>query len=131
MGTIVCAVDDSPEAKQALETAARLSRDSGLRLVLVNVEAHELTPGVERCGQSLLDRLVAEEGLTDHADKRVEAGDPAGEVARVAAEEAASVIVIGSRRRRWLGRTLKRGLAADLNATAECPVVVVPAPPRR
>ena len=37
MGTIVCAVDDSPEAEEA-RVAVRLSGDAGLRLVVVHVE---------------------------------------------------------------------------------------------
>ena len=60
MGAIVCAVDDSPETRRALETAARLSRESGLRLALVTVEGHKLKPSGNRHGRRLLDRPVAE-----------------------------------------------------------------------
>ena len=133
MGTIVCAVDNSPEAEEALRVAARLSGDAGLRLVVVHVE-QSIGAGADTRGtaqqhaRQLLDRLLATQGLNDGADKRVELGEPANELARVAAEEAASVIVVGSRRRHWWRRRSTSRLTADLAATAACPVVVVPPP---
>ena len=136
MGTIVCAVDDSPEAGEALRVAARLSGDTALRLVVVYVDessgagAAFRGPSGQRSRQ-LLDRLLALQGLNGGADKRVEVGDPANELARVAAEEAASVIVIGSRGRHWWQRRSTSRLTAELAATADCPVVVVPPAARR
>lgn len=135
MGTIVCAVDDSPEAEEALRVAMRLSDDSRLRLVVANVqERADAGSDHRRAGQrgrQLLERLLANQGLNGNADKRVEIGERASELARVAAEEAASVILVGSRRRhRWRGRRTSK-LTADLAATAPCPVVVVPPARRR
>ena len=136
MGTIVCAVDDSPEAEAALRAAVRLSGDAGLRLVAVHVEERADAGSNDRAaaeqrGRQLLDRLLAAQGLNGRLDKRVEVGERANELARVAAEEAASVILVGSRCRHWWrgGRTSK--LTADLAATAACPVVIVPAAQRR
>lgn len=136
MGTIVCAVDDSPEAEEALRVAARLSGEAGLRLVVVHVEdcAHvgsDVRGAAEQRGRQLLDRLLATRGLNGGVDKRVEIGERANELARVAAEEAASVIVVGSRRRRWWRGRRTSSLTADLAATAACPVVVVPPAARR
>jgi nucleotide-binding universal stress UspA family protein len=136
MGTIVCAVDESPEAEEALRAAIRLSYDAGLRLVAVHVEERgddrsNHRAAAEQRGRHLLDRLLAVHGLNGRVDKRVEVGECANELARVAAEEAASVILVGSRRRRrWRGRRTSR-LTADLAATAACPVVVVPPAQRR
>ena len=135
MGTIVCAVDDSPEAQEALRAAVRLSRDAGLRLVAVHVEERADAGSNERAaaeqrGRQLLDRLLAAQGLNGRVDKRVEVGERANELARVAAEEAASVILVGSRRRHWWSGRGTSKLTADLAATAACPVVVVP-PTRR
>jgi nucleotide-binding universal stress UspA family protein len=113
MGTIVCAVDDSREAEEALCAALRLSRDAGLRLVVVHVEqGTTVTGAAEQRGRHLLDQLLARQGLN--------------ELARVAAEEAASMIVLGSRSRRWWRRRRASRLTSDLAATAACPVVVVP-----
>lgn len=127
MGTIVCAVDDSPEAEEALRAALRLSRDAGLRLVVVHVEKGTTVTGpAEHRGRHLLDQLLARQGLNGGVDRRVEVGERANELARVAAEEAASMIVLGSRSRRWWRKPPASRLASDLAATAACPVVVVP-----
>ena len=136
MGTIVCAVDDSPEAEEALRVAVRLSGDAGLRLVVVHVEERagagsNRRGAAEQRGRQLLERLLASQGLNGGADRRVEVGERANELARVAAEEAASVIVVGSRSRRWWRRRRTSRLTADLVATAACPVVVVPPTRRR
>ena len=136
MGTIVCALDDSPEAEEALRAAVRLSGDAGLRLVAVHVEerADARSNGgaaAEQRGRQLLDRLLAAHGLNGRVDKRVEVGERANELARVAAEEAASVILVGSRRRHWWRGRRTSKLTADLAATAPCPVVVVPPARRR
>ncbi len=136
MGTVVCAVDDSPEAAEALRVAVRLRGEAGLRLVVVHVEeAGGVEPGLRRSaeerGRRLLDRLLAAEGLAGGVDRRVEVGERARELARVAAEEAASMIVVGSRRRRWWQRRPARALTAELAATAVCPVVVAPPASRR
>jgi nucleotide-binding universal stress UspA family protein len=136
MATIVCAVDDSPETEEALRAAVRLSGDAGLRLVAVHVDERAAAGSSDRAaaeqrGQQLLDRLLAAHGLSGRVDKRVEVGERANEIARVAAEEAAGVILVGScRRHLWRRRRTSR-LAADLAATAACPVVVVPPAPRR
>ena len=128
MGTIVCALDDSPEADEALRAALRLSRDAGLRLVVVHVEKRTTVTGAaEERGRHLLDQLLARQGLNGGVERRVEVGERANELARVAAEEAASMIVLGSRSRRWWRKPPASRLASDLAATAACPVVVVPA----
>ena len=136
MGTLVCGVEDSPEAADALRVATRLSRDAGLRLVVVHVE-DPTGPGptfrtrAQRRGRQLLDRVLAKQTLSRKVDTRVEVGPPAEELARVAAEEAATLILVGSpSRHRWRRRRLSR-LTAELAATADCPVLVVPAAPAR
>lgn len=131
MGTLVCAVDDSPEAAEALRVAVRLSHDADLRLVVAHVEdtvgaGSDLRRTAHQRGRQLLDRLLAEQRLNGGVDRRVEVGAPSKELARVAEEEAASLIVVGSRRRRWWRSRGTGRLTADLTATAGCPVVVVP-----
>lgn len=136
MGTLVCGVEDSPEAAEALRVATRLSGEAGLRLVVVRVE-RAMGPGpafrtrAQQRGRQRLDQLLAAHAQARGAETRVEVGRPAEELARVAAEEAATVILVGSPSHRvWSTRRPSR-LAADLAATAACPVVIVPAPPAR
>lgn len=137
MAAIVCGIDDSPGAVEALRVASALSAEFDVRLVLAHVsdgwaaDADEsLTRNQGRQGGSrLLERATREYNL--EADRRVEVGEPAEALARIAAEEAATLIVVGSRRQGWRPARLRSTLASDLTATAPCPVVVVPPPARR
>jgi nucleotide-binding universal stress UspA family protein len=136
MGTIVCAIDDSPEAAEALRVAARLSDDVGLRLVVAHVEdsvgaGSDVLRSAQHRGDEMLNRILRAEGLSGDSDRRVEVGARSSELARVAAEEAASLIVVGSRSRRWWPGRGTSKLTGELATTAECPVLVVPAPARR
>ena len=75
MGTLVCAVDDSPEAEEALRVATRLSREADLRLVVVHVEdtigaGADVRGAAGEHGQQLLDRLLATQGLNGGADEQ-------------------------------------------------------------
>ena len=109
-GTIVCVIDDLESANAALQVARRLADRFDARILLVSI-----TPGAE-----------ARPGVVDE-EQRVASGDPAEAVARIATDEAADLIVLGSRRGLRAG-TLRSGLADDLAATARCPVVVAPPP---
>lgn len=109
-GTIVCVIDDLEAANAALQVARRLADRFDARILLVSI-----TPGAE-----------ARPGVVDE-EQRVVGGDPAEAVARIATDEAADLIVLGSRRGLRAG-TLRSSLADDLAATARCPVVVAPPP---
>jgi nucleotide-binding universal stress UspA family protein len=129
-GTIVCVVEDPESADAALDVAKGLAGRFAARMVLVGVSDREESLGTIqlRAGaRRRLQRLAVEHGLLDE-EQRVVGGDLAEAVARVAAEEAADVIVVGARRG-LRTRTLLSLVAGDLAATASCPVVV--APPRR
>jgi nucleotide-binding universal stress UspA family protein len=135
--TIVCAVDESPGAAEAIAVAATLSERLGLRLVLAHVaDGYRRTNGADiggvqeyREGQRLLERIARKHSLESAADRRAEVGDRASELSRIAGEEAAVVIVMGSRGRYRRGRGQLSRLSTELRSTAPCPVVVVP--PRR
>jgi nucleotide-binding universal stress UspA family protein len=139
MKTILCAVDGSPGAAEAVTVAAGLSKDLGLRLVLAHVaDSQRAMTTVGACrvqaqeqGQQLLDRLVHQHSLDGATDRRSETGDRASELSRIAGEEAAAVIVVGSRSQSRRRRSLMSRLTAELRAIAPCPVVVVPPRPRR
>lgn len=139
MSTILCAVDRSPGAAEALQVATSLKESLRGRLVLAHVaEGYRLPHGeagvtgrhAEQGAKRLLDQVAAEHGLNGDVDRRAEVGDRAAELARVAREEAAMLIVLGSRRQGLFGRQLSSSLAAELRAIAPCAVVVVPPEPR-
>lgn len=137
MATIVCGIDDSPGAIEALRVARALSAGFDVRLLLVLVasgwpsgaDAGLTTSQAQQGGTRLLERAAREHRL--EAEQRVEVGEPAEALSRIAAEEGATMIVVGSRRQGRRPPKLRSALAGDLAATAPCPVVVVPPPRRR
>ena len=138
-GTIVCGVTDSDEGHAALGLGVELSQRLGLRLVLAHV-AEGLAPpngeakdkesvtmkGNRRGGELFLARVAREYGVGDTAECRVAVGEPALLVGQIAAEEAADVIVVGSRARRWPGRGLESRLAAGLESETPVPILIAP-----
>jgi nucleotide-binding universal stress UspA family protein len=140
-GTLVCGVTDSEDAVGTVELAVELSQRLGMRLVLAHV-AEGLAPigdGAEvdesvamkgnRVGaERLLGQLAAEYGVAETAQRRVAVGSPATLLGQIAAEEAADVILVGSRERGWPRRGLESRLAAQLET--ETPVPILIAPPR-
>jgi nucleotide-binding universal stress UspA family protein len=132
VAAIVCGIDDSPGAREALRVASALSVRFGARLVLAHVADGFATAGDEslttnlgrRGGERLLEEAARRQRV--QVENRVEVGDPAETLARIAAEEAASLIVLGSRRRGRLRPRLRSAVADELAAAAPCPVVVVP-----
>jgi nucleotide-binding universal stress UspA family protein len=138
MDTIVCGVDPSPGAREALRVAAQLHRSLGFRVVAVHVVDALVRDGPEtgtvvrqrrEVGNRLLEHLLAD-GELGSLERRVELGDPVEQLAAVALEEGAELIVIGSQPhgRRWR-RTVPSRLAIELAQTTSCPVLVAP-PPR-
>jgi nucleotide-binding universal stress UspA family protein len=138
-GTLVCAVTEDEEAADALALGAELSERLGLRLILAHAvdgigavgagaEDESVATRASRQGaERRLARLAAEHGVADRAEQRVAVGDSAALLGRIAAEEAADVIVVGAPARGWRKR-LDSKLAADLET--ETPVPVLIAPPR-
>jgi nucleotide-binding universal stress UspA family protein len=122
-GTIVCGVTDrDDEGHAALELGAELSRRLGLRLVLAHV-TEDLAPSD---GNAFLARLAREHGVGDTAECRVSVGEPALRVRRIAAEEAAVAIVVGSQARRWPGRGFESRLAEKLKGETPVPILIAP-----
>jgi nucleotide-binding universal stress UspA family protein len=131
-GTIVCGVTETPDGRSAAELARALGARLGLRLVLVHVVdgvppgTHEsLTARQRHAGaERILAEIAQEAG--DDVEKRVTIGSRAESLARVAAEEGADLIVIGSRPARFGNGKLRSTLARDLEAATPIPVVVAP-----
>lgn len=116
---VLCATDLSMRAERALRRAARLAREAGAELVVLSVvdddQPARLVEAERRAVAELLGEIVpamAEtEGLSPRL--RVEAGDPFDAIIRIAAEEAADLVVMGEHRSRLLrdmvvGTTVER-----------------------
>jgi nucleotide-binding universal stress UspA family protein len=132
-GTIVCGITGSEDGRRALELAVDLSDRLDLRLVLAHVVdgpddgAQTASDGANGAGP-LARRLVAELGVGHWVERREAVGEPAALLAQIAAEEAADVIVVGSRVRGRLRRRLESSLAGALRTETDVPVLI--APPR-
>lgn len=103
-GTIVCGVGASDDSRAVAQVANAIAERLGLRLVLTQAvdlparvfgrpHLRQLREEAERSLQLTDEQL----GRTDSFEIRVEFGDAARLLARVAAEEDADLIVLGSR----------------------------------
>lgn len=123
-GAIICGVDDSEAAKGAARVARALSSRLGRRLVFVRV----VEPGSsDEAISAVVERLehlsLGASDVDCGAAWLVDVGHPADRLVAAAAEERASMIVLGSAgpRSSPLG-----SISADVSRRAPCPVVVVP-----
>lgn len=134
--SILCGVDGSTYAREALGVAARLSAQLEARLVAahvvqVPVQSTRLGStavpigGELEAGRDLLGRILEEERLS-HVERRVEYGFPADRLADLADDEAAELIVVGSRGRGTIKAALLGSVSTDVIGVARCPVLVVP-----
>jgi nucleotide-binding universal stress UspA family protein len=137
MGTIVCDVTDAVLGQSAAAFAGALGARLGLRVVLVLVvdgltpETRDSVSGPQ--GHSGAERALnaAADELGMQAETRIAFGDRAEAVARVAAEEGADLIIVGSRAVGVGGRNLRCRVARDLEATTPVPVLVAPPATRK
>lgn len=147
-GPILCAVDFSPDSRAALSWACDQAERVGAPLIVLHV-VHDpaASPGFYREVEEDWIRPmaeVAEEMMAEFmtaardarpdcaalatAETRLVPGLPPGRIVEVAAAEAASMIVIGSRGRTGLAHILLGSVAERVAQTAPMPVVVVKAP---
>ncbi|MDQ3874840.1 MAG: universal stress protein [Actinomycetota bacterium] len=139
--SMICGVDDSDAAREAVRVARDLSDRLGRRLILVHVFPADAPPGTsavphagvelhasERQGaEALLWELAFEAGCGTDVERRALAGQPPETLREVAQAEGADLLVLGSRRRGGLAAALLGSVSRELASTAPCPVVIVPA----
>ncbi len=141
-GSIVCGVDGSAGSEAALAVAAELAEGLGARLVLAHVADHvpadsavgpiaamsppaPMTASVHEARARLLAEMAEAAGL-EQAEQQVVSGIAAERLAELADEEAADMIVVGSRGRGSFKTALRGSVSSDLISIARCPVLVVP-----
>jgi nucleotide-binding universal stress UspA family protein len=122
-GTILCGVDGSRGARDALQLAGALSERLGLRLVVAHVARDDERA---RSGERILNELTKRAGVNGPPEQRLAAGDRAARLAEIAAEEGADLIVIGSPRERPRTFGTRGVLASELESATSCPVLIAP-----
>ena len=138
-GTIVWATDGSQNADRALEVAKTLAHDHGASLVVVHVIQHYATktglavyPDEDRVKAKLEQTVeqLSKDGfrpslrIADHVGPQ-----PAHEIADIAREQGADLIVMGTRGHGPIVGLLLGSVVMRLLHIAPCPVVAVPAAP--
>jgi nucleotide-binding universal stress UspA family protein len=136
---IVCGVDGSRVACEALRRARGLAGALGLRLVAAHVvapipvraqpweaAATSFGPDELASGEALLEQVCSEADVPE-AERRILMGRAAERLAELADEENAELIVVGSRGHRLLRAAFVGGVSSELIGLASCPVLVIPA----
>jgi nucleotide-binding universal stress UspA family protein len=141
-GTLLCAVTDAEDGEDVVAVSAELSERLGLRLVLAHavdgiaalgtdgnesITMKQSREGAER----RLRQLAEQHGIAGTAERRLAVGEPAAIFGRIAAEEAADMIVVGARLRGWRRRSLESRLADELKTETPVPVLLAPPQTRR
>jgi nucleotide-binding universal stress UspA family protein len=137
--TILHATDFSEQSRYALALACSLARAHDARLILLHVwspplvpvaagplpvRPEDLSPGVVE--EHLRTLQLPESGL--RVERRLEQGNAASEVVRVAQETQSDLIVIGTHGRTGVGRLLMGSVAEEVVRRATCPVLAVKTP---
>jgi universal stress protein A len=141
MKTIVYATDFSSAGEYALPVAQTLAGDLGAKLLIVHVSQSEIAPVGELFDEepeppteelARLQRIIPTDPQITYEHRLVygEPGsvavtDPAEELAKLAQQEDADMIVIGLHVRSGLSRLLMRNVAESLVERAPCPVLTV------
>lgn len=136
-GKILVGVDDSPQARDALNFAALLAIRTGATIALAHVVRDE-SPSVagwseyEQGRKAEAEKLLADSVATLAGEFEfetyfiVEKSDAQGLI-ELAGQVGASAIVVGSSRRGAAGRVLIGSVGERLLHGAHCPVIVTPA----
>ena len=132
--TILFPTDFSLASDAALPHAEALAKQSDAKLLIVHVEEPPLAygggelyyglpePSSERILKMLEDVKPADPQVP--FTHRLTMGDPAGEIVRIAGEEAAEMIVLGTHGRTGVTRLLMGSVAEAIVRRAPCPVLV-------
>jgi nucleotide-binding universal stress UspA family protein len=139
---IVCGLDGSTAAVRALRSAAALARALDGHLVALHVRNSALTMGMPsvaghrqpfvepldtaRAAIAVVEQPLAELDPDVRTVMRIESGNAAQCLARVAADAGHAIIVVGSHGRGPLRSALLGSVSLRLAATAPVPVMIVP-----
>lgn len=136
-GKILLAYDGSVEGRQALREGAKLARLCGAEvflLAVVNlsvgfVMAEGVAPGAAEHQQDAYQKILSEgvERLTALGfapTARLEFGDPANQIAAVAREIRADLVIVGHRHQGSLARWWRGSVGANLLEELRCSLLI-------
>lgn len=133
--TILFPTDLSESSESALGVAFSLARDYRARLIVLHVASFGQTFPYTEFERTLKQSSVYRRELEDklrhcqkpdcNAEFRLEQGDPAEQIIRVAQEARCDLIVMGSHGRTGLSRLLMGSVAEKTLRSASCPVLLV------
>jgi nucleotide-binding universal stress UspA family protein len=132
--TILFPTDFSTASDAALVHAETIARQTGARLLIVHVEepplaygGGELYYGLPEPSSERILKMLEDVKPSDPSvpyTHRLTMGDPAGEVVRIAEDENAEMIIIGTHGRTGMTRLLMGSVAEAIVRRAPCPVLV-------
>ena len=132
--TILFPTDFSTASDAALVHAESLARQMQARLLIVHVEepplaygGGELYYGLPEPDSERILKMLEDVKPSDPSvpfTHRLTMGDPAGEVVRIAEDEGAEMIIIGTHGRTGMTRLLMGSVAEAIVRRAPCPVLV-------
>jgi len=133
-GPIIAPTDGSSHGSAAVQLAANLAKDSGRSLIILGVA--DIPGGAEDEPMSQLSADILAEGARKHAEAQakavsgvqpevaVRAGMAFEQIANLARERSAGLVVMGSHGRTGLSRLLMGSNTERVLETAPCPVLV-------
>lgn len=132
--SILVALDGSPDGYAALEHAATLARDQNAPLTLLSVAPPPSTPvsagapppgDLEHMHRGVLRAAAASVPRDVGVTTRLERGEPAETILRVAAEEAHDLVVMGSHGHSRIHRALLGSVSERVLKKAPVPVLLM------
>jgi nucleotide-binding universal stress UspA family protein len=124
--TIVIALDGSEGSDRALPVAAAYAKRDGARVVVAHARTHALETAIEEKLWAQVEMLQADGIACSLSIKDGLYGDEAEEIAGIAADAEADLIVIASRGRGPFKGAVLGSVTQRLLPIASCPVLVVP-----
>jgi nucleotide-binding universal stress UspA family protein len=128
--TILHPTDFSERSGYAFGLACSLARDLSAHLIVLHVVHTALAAEKRGFGEDLAEDLnrMKIPDLKIPVERRLEEGDPATEICRVAKEAGCELIAMGTHGRTGFGRFLMGSVAEQVVRRAPCPVLTVKAP---
>ncbi len=118
---VLCPVNDSPAAREALSAAAQLARCFGASLTALHIKETDTARGIGDLCTWVPDEIRSRCSVSELTLE----GDPASEIISFARESSCDLLVLGARHRRFFDTTVLGSTVARVVRHAPCPVLTV------